>query len=168
MYSDIVVSQILTRDHRYSILPAITLNDGIIECMIVEGSFNGDLFASFISDLVLKMQPFPAPKSVIVMDNCAIHKVPGIREIIESKYVQSFSFLISTESSHRGLRLEYLPAYSPDLNPIELAFSLLKSKLRRAPPPNGSDFEVQEYLYLQAFGISAAVCRAFYHQSGYF
>ncbi len=168
MYSNIVVLQILTRDHRYLILPAITLNDGIIECMIVKGLFNGDLFASFISDLVLKMQPFLAPKSVIIMDNCAIHKVPRIREIIKSKYVQSFSFLISTESSHRGLWLEYLPAYSPDLNPIELAFSLLKSKLHRAPPPNSSNFEVREYLYLQAFGISVADCRAFYHQSGYF
>ncbi len=77
--------RVFAEDYRYLILPAITLNDGIIECMIVEGSFNGDLFASFISDLVLKMQPFPAPNSVIVMDNCAIHKVPGIREIVESK-----------------------------------------------------------------------------------
>ncbi len=77
----------LIGDSRYSILPAITLNDGIIECMIVEGSFNGDLFASFISDLVLKMQPFPAPNSVVVMDNCAIHKVPGIRDIVESRCV---------------------------------------------------------------------------------
>ncbi len=39
-----------------------------------------------------------------------------------------------------GLKLEFLPAYSPDFNPIELAFSLLKHKLRRAPPPSTSDF----------------------------
>lgn len=61
------------------------------------------------------MQPFPAPNSVIVMDNCPIHKHPDIRELIES----------------RGMRCEFLPPYSPDLNPIELAFSAMKHHLRR-------------------------------------
>ena len=70
--------------------------------MIVEGSFNGDLFASFISDLVLKMNPFPAPKSVIVMDNCAIHKVPGIRDIIESKCVVDLPSVSITDLSAGG------------------------------------------------------------------
>ncbi len=65
------------------------------------------------------------------------------------------------------MKLEYLPAYSPDLNPIELAFSLLKSKLRLNPPPPGSDLQVLEYLYLQMLSIRAADCREFYHQSGY-
>lgn len=68
----------------YSILPAITL-DGMIECMIIEGSFNTERFTSFIKDLLLKMAPFPAPKSVIVMDNCAIHKAPEIRDLIEER-----------------------------------------------------------------------------------
>lgn len=66
------------------------------------------------------------------------------------------------------MKLEFLPAYSPDFNPIELAFSLLKHKLRRSPPPNGSDFEVQEYLYMQTFSIGVEDCKSFYHQSGYF
>jgi len=65
------------------------------------------------------------------------------------------------------MRLEFLPAYSPDFNPIELAFSLLKSKLRRDPPPTGNDFAVQEYLYLLTFSIRARDARAFFHQSGY-
>lgn len=68
----------------YSVLPAITLN-GIIECSIIEGSFNTELFLDFIKDLLLKMQPFPAPNSVIVMDNCAIHKADEIREVIEAR-----------------------------------------------------------------------------------
>ncbi|KLO04995.1 hypothetical protein SCHPADRAFT_839921, partial [Schizopora paradoxa] len=75
---------------RYSILPAITL-DGIIECTIIEGSFNTERFTSFIKDLVLKMSPFPAPKSVIVMDNCAIHKAQEIRDIIEERCVFLFA-----------------------------------------------------------------------------
>ena len=53
--------------------------------MIIEGSYNTELFISFIEDLLLKMQPFPAPMSVIVMDNCAIHKAPEIRELIEAR-----------------------------------------------------------------------------------
>ncbi|KLO04691.1 hypothetical protein SCHPADRAFT_840350, partial [Schizopora paradoxa] len=68
----------------YSVLPAISL-DGIIECKIVEGSFNTQLFLEFIEDVVSKMNPFPSPRSVIIMDNCAIHKAPEIREAIESR-----------------------------------------------------------------------------------
>ncbi len=54
--------------------------------MIIEGSFNTELFILFIRDLLDKMQPFPAPNSVVVMDNCKIHKAPEIRELIESRY----------------------------------------------------------------------------------
>lgn len=42
---------------------------------------------AFIQDLLAKMNPFPEPNSVIVMDNCAIHKNPRIREMIEERYV---------------------------------------------------------------------------------
>ena len=60
------------------------------------------------------MQPWPLPNSVLVMDNAAIHRVDGVREMIEA----------------HGSRLIYLPAYSPDLNPIEEAFSSIKAWLR--------------------------------------
>lgn len=65
------------------------------------------------------------------------------------------------------MKLEFLPAYSPDFNPIELAFSLLKSRLRRNPPPAGSDFAVREYLYMQVFTIPVQDCVSFFHQCGY-
>lgn len=142
--------------------------EGMIECMIIEGSFNTELFTQFIGDLVAKMQPFPAPNSVVVMDNCRIHKAPEIRELIESRsgFVHT-RCLKCSDAVSRGLKLEFLPAYSPDFNPIELAFSLLKGKLRRYPPPSSDDFTVREYLYMQVFGISASDCKAFYHNSGY-
>ncbi len=66
---------------------------GMIECLIVEGSFNTELFMAFIQDLLEKMNPYPAPNSVIVMDNCSIHKDPQIREMIEARFVFSFVFL---------------------------------------------------------------------------
>jgi len=65
------------------------------------------------------------------------------------------------------MKLEYLPAYSPNFNPIELAFSLLKHVLRRYPPPTDSDHAVVEYLYLQTLAIGADNCWGFYHQAGY-
>ncbi|KAI0324836.1 hypothetical protein GY45DRAFT_1262062, partial [Cubamyces sp. BRFM 1775] len=71
---------------RYSILPALSL-DGVIWCEIVAGSFNSERFMAFIDGLLRQMQPYPAPKSVIVMDNARIHKAPEIIELIQSRYV---------------------------------------------------------------------------------
>lgn len=62
----------------------------MIECTIIEGSFNTELFTEFIEDLLDKMQPFPARNSVIVMDNCKIHKAPEIRELVVSRWVMVF------------------------------------------------------------------------------
>ena len=71
---------------RYSVLPALSLN-GILYASIVEGSFNTALFKDFIKGLLNQMQPYPAPNSVIVMDNCRIHKSLRIREMIEARFV---------------------------------------------------------------------------------
>jgi hypothetical protein len=60
---------------------------------MVEGSFCAETFYTFISGLLDKMQPYPHPNSVIVMDNCKIHKNPVIRELIESRQAL-LSFLI--------------------------------------------------------------------------
>ncbi|KAF8227773.1 hypothetical protein L208DRAFT_1025577, partial [Tricholoma matsutake] len=65
----------------YSLLPALSLN-GIIHVKIVEGSFTTTLFHDSIEGLLDCMQPFPAPNSVIVMDNAHIHKNPHIVELI--------------------------------------------------------------------------------------
>jgi hypothetical protein len=71
----------------FSVLPAISRNDGIVHCEVVEGSFCTETFQRFISRLLNRMEPFPAPNSVVVMDNCRIHKAPDIVEMIESRYV---------------------------------------------------------------------------------
>ena len=98
---------------RYSILPALSL-DGILHVEVFDHAINGTNFLSFIEGLVKHMQPWPLPNSVLIMDNAAIHRVDGIWEMIEA----------------RGSRLIYLPVYSPDLNPIEEAFSSIKAWLR--------------------------------------
>jgi hypothetical protein len=73
--------------YRYSLLPALSL-DGIIHAKIVEGSFTTVLFRDFIEGLLDRMQPFPAPNSVIIMDNAHIHKNPRIVELIEERYIK--------------------------------------------------------------------------------
>ncbi|KAL5504684.1 hypothetical protein ACEPAH_7347 [Sanghuangporus vaninii] len=124
----------------------------MLECVIVEGSFNADSFAAFINTLLDSMQPWPARNSVVIMDNCSIHKSDDVRQLIES----------------RGMKLEFLPAYSPDFNPIELAFSLLKSRLQRVPlPEGGGDAAVYARLYGEVMSIGVADCCAFYEHCGY-
>jgi hypothetical protein len=61
----------------------------MLALLIRKGAFNSALFNDFIRTLLTLMQPFPAANSVIVMDNCAIHKDPAILQEIEAAYVVS-------------------------------------------------------------------------------
>ena len=88
--------------------------DGILHLEVSDHPFNGEEFTQFVVGVLDRMQPWPLPNSVLVIDNASIHHVPGIRELVEA----------------RGMKLLFLPAYSPDLNPIEEAFSAIKSWLR--------------------------------------
>lgn len=69
---------------RYSILPAITV-DGIIYSHIKEGSYNGDQFMEWLDGLLQVMNPYPAPRSVLILDNCRIHHVEGVEERCEER-----------------------------------------------------------------------------------
>jgi DDE superfamily endonuclease len=85
---------------RFSVLPAISL-DGFLHCEIVEGSFRSETFALFIQNLLDHMQPFPGPNSVIVMDNCRIHKTPFIQELIQARCVYSYASYSYWQPSQR-------------------------------------------------------------------
>jgi transposase len=63
----------------YSILPALT-SEGIIYSDIKIGSWDGEHFLEFLDGLLEHMNPFPAPRSVLVMDNCSVHHVPDVLE----------------------------------------------------------------------------------------
>jgi transposase len=88
-------------------------HDRVSAPCVFDGAING---ARFLAYLEQALAPTLRPGAVVVMDNLGAHKVQGVREAIEA----------------RGARLRYLPPYSPDLNPIELAFAKLKALLRRA------------------------------------
>ena len=76
----------LSTSCRFSVLPALSL-DGILAVKIVEGSFTTELFKHFIDGLLDHMNPFPGPNSVILMDNCRIHRAQAIRDMIEERLV---------------------------------------------------------------------------------
>jgi hypothetical protein len=70
---------------------------GILYVSIVEGSFTTAIFACFIVELLDQMNPFLGPNSVIVMDNCKIHKCPDVLEMIIERYalfLMTWSMLI--------------------------------------------------------------------------
>jgi transposase len=83
--------------------------EGFVAPLTVDGAINGPTFLAWIEQHLV---PTLKPGDVVVTDNLSSHKVAGVRAAIEAA----------------GLR--YLPPYSPDLNPIELAFSKLKKLLR--------------------------------------
>ena len=77
---------------------------------------------------IKKMNPFPTPDSILVMDNSSIHHNRQIKEIIEEK----------------GFQLLYLPAYLPDLNPIKKGFSVLKANLQQYGNLDGGKMMVKK------------------------
>jgi transposase len=87
--------------------------DGITAPLVIDGAMNGIVFLAYVEQF---LAPTLAPGDIVIMDNLSSHKVAGVREAIEA----------------RGAGLIYLPAYSPDLNPIEQAFAKLKALLRKA------------------------------------
>lgn len=102
------------RDQRYQILPAYA-QDGIIMCRIFKGSTDASFFEDFIEELLHHCGKWPEPKSVIIMDNASFHHSDKLEDMC----------------SRAGVKLVYLPPYSPDLNPIEEFFAELKAFIRR-------------------------------------
>jgi transposase len=80
---------------------------------VLEGAMNGPMFLAYVKQCLV---PTLKRGDIVAMDNLPVHRVAGVEEAIAGA----------------GARLLYLPPYSPDLNPIEMAFSKLKAHLRKA------------------------------------
>jgi transposase len=96
-----------------TLISSIGKEGGMGASLVVEGSTNGMVFERYLEDVLL---PTLKRGQVVVMDNLSSHKRERVRDLIEAK----------------GCQLIYLPPYSPDFNPIEQAFSKIKSYLRAA------------------------------------
>lgn len=86
---------------------------GIVAPMTIDGAMTGAAFLAYVEQVLV---PALHPGAVVVLDNLPAHKPAAIREAIEAA----------------GATLLFLPPYSPDFNPIEMAFSKMKAHLRRA------------------------------------
>jgi transposase len=88
-------------------------SDGLVAPMVIDGAMNGDLFVAYAEQVLV---PTLKAGDVVVLDNLSSHKrVAAVRAIEEA-----------------GCAVAYLPPYSPDYNPIELAFAKVKARLRAA------------------------------------
>ena len=107
-----VCHRFLVRGKRISAIAAIC-SDGLLGVELTTGSVNGDKFVDFLrGTLIPNMNPFDgvSSRSIVVMDNCAIHHVPEVYQLFQDA----------------GVLVLFLPPYSPDLTPIEQSFSSIK------------------------------------------
>jgi transposase len=102
------------RGQRYQILPAYT-QDGILLARVFRGSTDATVFEDFLEQLLQHCGRWPEPKSVLIMDNASFHHTDRVEAMC----------------SEAGVKLMYLPPYSPDLNPIEEMFAELKGFIKR-------------------------------------
>lgn len=102
------------RNHGPNITCLVALSpSGTHAPCVFEGAVTSDLFVRWLREWLV---PTLAPGTTVVLDNLAVHRNADVRPVIDGA----------------GCHLCYLPAYSPDFNPIELAFSKLKTHLRGA------------------------------------
>jgi transposase len=88
--------------------------DGLTAPMVLDGPMTGEAFLAYVEQVLI---PTLKPDDIVVMDNLPAHKIAPVRAAIATA----------------GAQLFLLPPYSPDMNPIEMAFAKLKTLLRQAP-----------------------------------
>lgn len=120
--------------------------DGVAAPMLLDGPMHGAAFRAYVDQVLV---PELNPGDIVVMDNLPSHKVAGIREAIEAA----------------GARLLYLPPYSPDFNPIEMAFSKLKALLRKAATRTIKDLWDAIAKAIEAF--TQTECTNYFKAAGY-
>ena len=119
---------------------------GMTAPIILDGPMNGTAFLAYVEQALV---PTLSPGDIVVMDNLPAHKVDGVEKAIEQV----------------GAQVLYLPPYSPDFNPIEMAFSKIKAHLKReAKRTIDSLFEAVG----KVIGtISPDECKGYMREAGY-
>jgi transposase len=104
--------------------------DGILLARVYPEATNGEIFADFIHELLHHCGKWPEPKSVLIMDNASFHRTDEVKHLC----------------ADAGVKLIFLPPYSPDLNPIEEFFAQLKARVRRKVRTRDAGVDFAEFL----------------------
>ena len=120
--------------------------EGLTAPAVFDGPIDNASFLAYVEQV---LAPTLRPGDVVVLDNLAVHKQPEVRAVIEAT----------------GALIRFLPPYSPDFNPIEMAFAKLKAFLRAARPRS---FDHVTALMAAALGLfTPAECRNYVRHCGY-
>jgi transposase len=120
---------------------------GLRTMMTINGGTTGDIFLAFVRQLLV---PTLRPGNVVLLDNLSAHKVPGVRESIVAA----------------GASVLYLPPYSYDFNPIELAWSKVKALLRAAEARTRESLEAAVAAAMNAITVDESI--GWFKHCGYF
>lgn len=126
-------------------LSSIRLN-GKSEGIIFDGGVTKGIFREYIEDILL---PTLNPGDVIIMDNLRAHNA-------------DFNW---RKFKRRKVKIMRLPPYSPDLNPIEMMWSVVKNKLRRASPQD--DISMWREVSYAHLDVTAEMAHGWFKNTGY-
>jgi transposase len=119
---------------------------GLTAPMVLDGPMNAAAFLAYVEQVLV---PTLTPGDIVVMDNLPAHKPAGVRRAIEAT----------------GALLLYLPPYSPDFNPIEMAFAKLKAMLKKIAARTVS--ELWQAIAASLSSFTPAECRNYFTAAGY-
>lgn len=119
---------------------------GMTAPMVLDGPMDGQAFLAYVEQVLV---PTLVPGDIVVLDNLPAHKPSGVRKAIEAA----------------GAELRFLPPYSPDLNPIEMAYSKLKALLRKVAARSVEQLWTAIADALP--NLSPSDCKAYFKAAGY-
>ena len=125
---------------------AALCHDRIAAPFLIDGPVDADVFTAYLEKVLC---PGLRRGQTLILDNLATHKIPSVHRLL----------------SARGVKVRYLPPYSPDLNPTELAFAKLKAHLRQAAARTLKDLLAAVAAALKTF--SSHHCQGFFHHAQY-
>jgi len=120
--------------------------DGVIAPFLIEGAVDAHVFSAYLQHVLC---PELHPGDIVVLDNLSTHKIAAVKTLVEA----------------RGASVQYLPAYSPDLNPIEMAFAKLKAHLRQTAARTSEKLQSAVASALTSFRPDH--CQAFFRHANY-
>ena len=144
--------KLLVRGEHVSAMCLMSM-DGILSCRIARGGVDGDKFVEFVETCLMpNVMPFDGtnPRSVIILDNCAIHHVDEVAQLLQQT----------------GAIIHWLPPYSPDLNPIEEAFSKAKAMMKAMENEMQVIDDIDTIVYSAFSTITASDCEGWITDSG--